>query len=293
VLASILLLAACPEETKDQLYFDDLNPPIGVGEVTIIKDESLNKPTGGEVTVVATVEPDVDKDELQRLMESFHRQISRRSGFTKGNRPERIEMRFYTSKAAAEKGGDDWLARGIQTSSESEPEYTNRQKPPLRKWAIEALGTGMRVFGDETKPQFLADPDAMTLQITWPFVEHDGSGTYVEELSHEKATTEFSSTAITMFEKIPQLQKLTFVGKHEDEVVMKVVLTREQFDELNIKQVEEQLGAYQGQFIELLVSQKISSEKVAKKVRKQRRKVYKEVFARLPEDQVLLSKELK
>jgi hypothetical protein len=288
----LLAVAACPKMAKKQLYFEDLRPPLGVGKVEVIKDESMNPETGGEITVIATVEPNVDKDELTRLLESFYRQVKVRRGFQKGDKPQKIDIRCYDSKAKAEKGGDDWLARVERATSISEPSYTNRQKPPLLKWAKKALKPAMPQFSGPHKPQILADNTAMTLEITYPFVSDDGTGKYVEKLSHEKATTAFSSTTITMFEKIPQLKKFTFIGKHNDKTVMKIWLTREQFTQLDIKQVEELLGAFQGQFIEPMMSKQITAEQVHKKVLKQRRKVYRETLARLPKEQVELIKDL-
>ena len=44
-------------------------------------------------------------------------------------------------------------------------------------------------------------------------------------------------------------------------LLMKVWLTRDQFNDLNIKNKEELLGAFQGQFIELILSKKITDDK--------------------------------
>jgi len=285
-------LIACPKMAKEQLYFEDLRPPLGVGKVEVISDKSMNPETGGEITVIATVEPNADKDELDRLLQSIYRQLKVRRGFQKGDQPQKIDVRCYDSKAKAEAGGEDWLVRLERTSSISEPTYTNKQKLPLLKWAKLVLKPAMPQFSGAHKPQILADPTEMTLEVTYPFVSDDGSGKYVEKLSHERATTAFSSTTISMFEKIPQLKKLTFIGKHEDKVVMKIWLSREQFTALDLKQVEELLGAFQGQFIEPMMSKQMTSEQVHKKVLKQRRKVYREALARLPKEQVELIKDL-
>jgi hypothetical protein len=292
-LLSLSPLSGCKEEAKKQLYFNDLKPPLGVGKVEIISDVSMNPATGGEITVLGTVEPNVDRDELDRLLQSLLRQASVRRGFQMTGKPEKVDIRFYTDKKAAEAGGANWLARVEQTGV-NEPTFTNKQKPPLLKWVKQAMGKMQEFTQKDLKPQILADPDKMAVELTWPFVEHDGKGMYVETLSHEKATTEFSSIVITLFEKIAKLNKFTFIGKHNDQVVMRIVLTREQFTELNIKQEEELLGAFQGQFIELILSKEITEKKVSQKVRKQRRKVYKEkIFGRLPEGQVELIKDLR
>ena len=83
------------------------------------------------------------------------------------------------------------------------------------------------------------------------------------------------------------------MGRHNDEVALKVWLTRKQYHELDLQQVEESLGAFQGQFIEPIMSKQISEKAVEAKVAAQRRKVYKETLAKLPAEQVEVSKNLK
>lgn len=291
-LSLLLSSLSCKEEVKKQLYFRDLVPPVGMGKVIVVSDESLNLPTGGQVTVLIAIDPDLDKEELDILMDSFYRQVKERRGFQKGDHPEKIDLRFYTSEASARNGRSDWLAQVLWTSGTNKPVTTNKQKAPLLKWATKALGNQPQ-FSGQHKPQILANPDLMTIDITVPFVADDGSGNYVENLTYTKAMTEFVSYTWTLFGKIPTLNKLTFMGKHNDQIVMKIWLTNEQFKQLGLQQVEESLGAFQGQFIELLMTNQVKEKVVEEKLKKQRRKVYREVLARLPQDQVELEKSLR
>jgi hypothetical protein len=289
-----VLAVGCKKMVKEQLYFPELKPPLGVGKVEVVKDESLNKPTGGEITVITVVEPNVDKDELDRLLHSFYRQVKVRRGFAKGNRPEKIDLRFYTSKTAADAGGADWLARVERSSSTAEPSYTNKQKPPLLKWVKQTLKPALAPFQNkEIQPQILADPDAMSVEITYPFVKDDGTGDYVEKLSYAKAVQAWYATTRELFEKLEGLKKLTFIGKYKDDVVMKIWLTRDQYTALDMTNyLEKELHAYQGQFVELLMSKQVTEKEVERKTAKRRRKVFREIFSRLPKEQVELAKDL-
>jgi hypothetical protein len=297
--AAALLLAAllggCKEDPKKtELYFDDLKPPVGIGTVVIVSDKSLNPSTGGEITILTTVPADLDKDDLDRLMDSFFRQAKDRRGFV-GGKPARIDLKFYDAEAKAKAGGADFLGRILQSSpTEKEPARTNNQKLPLLKWAKKALAPNDPLYTGELKPQLLADASKMSLELTLPFVTDDGSGKYLEELTFQRACTDFVSSAITLFEKIPSLQRLTFVGKHQGETVIKIALSREQYEKLNLRQVEENLGAFHGKLMEDMLSTKGGMpEKVAlARVMKQRLKVYKEVLGKLPKEQVELAKSL-
>ena len=297
VLATVAALLAFPpgckeEGTKKQLYFRELTTPVGVGKVSIVSDQNVNADTGGEITIIASVEPEIDRDELERLMESYYRQARDRRGFAKNDRASKIDLRFYVSEAAAKAGGPDWLAQ-VQGDGGPQPKSkVNRQKAPLLKWAKKVLGKQPE-FSGSLKPQLLADPVAMSLELTIPFVSDDGSGKYVETLGYVKAITEWVSYTRALFEKIGELKKFSFIGKHNDQTVMKIWLTRDQYIKLDLQQVEEGLGAFQGQFIEPIMSKQISEKAVEQKVIKQRRKVYRETLAKLPKEQVELDQSLR
>jgi hypothetical protein len=292
LLTAILALTGCKKVVKEQLYFDDVKPVAGV-KMEVVKDINLNKPTGGEISIFIAVDPEVDRDDVDQMLRSFVRQVKSRRGFRKGNRPETIDIRLYTSKKAAEAGGDDWLARAERSSSTSEPTFTNKQKPPLLKWTKKVLKPSMAQFTGDLKPQILADPIKMTVEVDWPFVDDEGKGQYVEELSYEKATGVFYATTRELFDKIEGLTKVTFTGKHKDEVAMKIWMTRDQYVALNMTHyLETELHAFQGQFVELLASKQITEKEVIKKTRKRRRKVFRAIFARLPKEQVQLIEDL-
>ncbi len=290
--SSVSIFVGCKEEIKKQIYFNDLVIPIGVGQITVVSDVSMNPPTGGEINVTVTVEPELDRDELNRLMTSFFRQARDRRGFQRPGKPEKIDLRFYVSEALSKGGGDNWLARVLTTNAEAEPMMTNNQKAPLLKWVKKVLGKQQEYTGD-LKPRILADATAMAVEVTVPFVDHGGEGKYVKELTYVRATTEFVSYAMSLFEKIPQLNKLTFIGKHNDLEAVNIWLSRDQYIGLDLRKVEEGLGAFDGQFIELLMSKQISEKAFINKKRKQRHKVYSEALGRLPAGQVMIIKGLR
>ncbi|MFH1130871.1 MAG: hypothetical protein V1754_06010, partial [Pseudomonadota bacterium] len=102
----------------------------------------------------------------------------------------------------------------------------------------------------------------------------------------------FSRYTRTLFDKIPELQKITFVGKHNDKIVMNIWLTREQYNSLDLRQVEESVNAFSGTKIPDLMSGNISAKTLEKKAEEMRRKTYRAAFARLPKEQVQLDKTL-
>ena len=234
-----LLLGGCEKAEKkgaDQLYFDDLRAPVGA-KVKILKDTNLNPPTGGKITVVGVVDPDFDRDELDRLLHAYVRQIEGREGFRNG-KADSFELRIYGSEAQAKAESDRWLGRAARSAPGKKPEFENRQKLPLLKWAKKALGKMPQYTKKEIQPRILADPEALSLEVTLPYVKIDGSGDYVPKLTFRAAVNAFTSTAIVLFEKIAQLKKLTYIGRHDDQEVLKISIDRQQFDQAKIRVME-------------------------------------------------------
>ena len=290
-LALLLGAVSCKtEEVKERLYFDDLKPPVGAGKVEVILDQSDNPSTGGEITVKAVINPDIDKDELDRLMLGFFRQAEKRRGFQVKGKPVKIDIRLYDHGGKAEAGGDDYLGRVSIKSGDPEATYENNQKAPLIKWAKKAIGKDAAFTKD--KVQILGDAKTMQLDVTMPMVEYDGTGNYKEHVTFEKFSTEWSSTVIALFEKITGLKQITFSAKQHDKIVAKIVVTRELYNTIDLKQMEESLGAFVGQYYQDLVSGKLTSEKVEAMVKEERRKIYKEALATFPEGAVVIDEDL-
>jgi hypothetical protein len=282
----VVVSSGCEDKKKEkkQVYFDDLRPPAGA-KATIVRDESFNRAAGGETIVRIAVMPDIDRDNLDRLMRSLYRQLKGRAGFKKGGEVETIDLRIYTSKAKAKAGGDDWLASVSRRSKSDKPVFSNKQKLPLLKWVKKALGR-MPQYTGSIKPRILVDADRLTAEVTLPFVEEDGSGKWVKKVTYNRATTTLTSTVRAIFGKVEKIKKLTFIGTHEGKQLIKVTLTRPQAAQLNLRQVEESVSAFAGKFVNQLKMDK----KAERKIKKFRRKVYKEALGRLPKEQVFIDK---
>ena len=286
-LAVLLAAQGCLKKPrKEKLYFDELKPPVGFSHVKIVSDESKNPETGGHVTATAVVKPDEDRDELEVLMKSLYRQAAgRKSGFKKHKgKLEKIDIRLYDSESKAKAAGEDWLARVSRASRNSEESYENKQKLPLLKWGKKALGKG--------NYQLLEDHEALSLEYSDPFLDHEGKP--VKKISYEIFANDFIRTTDNLFKKITQLKKFTYLRKHEDKVVAKIWLNREQFTGLNLRStLEQKYNAVVGPLVQDLATRQITEAKYIKIKTKQLRKVMRELLEKLPKEQVELIKELR
>ena len=132
----------------------------------------------------------------------------------------------------------------------------------------------------------------MAVEVTLPFVKYDGSGEPVDVVSFQRATTAFSSTTRAMFDKIPDLEIVTFVGTHGGETVIRVRLTRHQYRQLNLSQVEESLGETERPPDGDALARRIGDKGMERRLNARRRKLYREVFALLPENSVTIAPRL-
>ena len=291
----LLLLAnnSCDQKRrKDRLYFDDLSPPVGFEKVKIISDKSLNLPGGGVITVLTVVDPEIDRDDLDRLMKSFYRQVATRGGFAKPGGAERVDLRFYDSEEKAKADGKDWLGQVLRISGEAHPHYENRQRIPLGKWITQALGS-QAPFTGALKPTVTTADEKMAATVKVPFVKQDGSGEYVDTINFNLAVREFTHHAMTLFDRVKPLQELTFAGIHQGETVITVTLTRAQYDDLKLRELEAQLAAFQGDLVSHLHDGSLKEREFQRKATSERSRVYRDLLAKLPEEQVTLAKALR
>jgi hypothetical protein len=170
------------------------------------------------------------------------------------------------------------VATMIQKPGDVGPAFEN--KVPLEFWqqidqALEHSDKGWKL---EKKVD--RNDAAHTMTITVPYTE-PGKDQYADQLSFNMAMNVFTDTAQALFEKVPELNALTFVGRWKDEDVVKIDLDRPTYQKLNLADVEEQIGQLHGRaFLELATGH--SSDQAAAKANAQRLAgVYKKMLAGL------------
>jgi hypothetical protein len=170
------------------------------------------------------------------------------------------------------------VATMIQKPGDVGPAFEN--KVPLEFWQQidQALGHSDKGWKLEKKVE--RDDNAHTMKITQPYTE-PGKDEYAEQLSFNMAMNVFTDTAQALFEKVPELSMLTFVGRWKDEDVVKIDIDRPTYQKLNLADIEEQIGQLHGRaFLELSTGH--SSDQAAAKANSQRLAgVYKKMLAGL------------
>ena len=178
----------------------------------------------------------------------------------------------------------------IKKPGDLAPTFDN--KIPLEFWQQVDQALPNSDKGWKLAKKIERDDAAKTLTITQPYTE-PGKDAYAEQLSYNMALNVFTDTAQAMFEHVPELNAMTFVGRWKDEDVVKITLDRATYQKLNLADIEEQIGQLHGRAFLELATGKSSDAKAAKENSQRLAGVYKKMLAGVPKGQATISPKLK
>jgi hypothetical protein len=141
------------------------------------------------------------------------------------------------------------------------------------------------------KPSFTVDTTAASATVTYPYLD-TGKDEYVKDLSFNAAMTYWAEFMTTMFAKSAALKRLTYVGVLNEEPVLKVTTTRDEFDK-NLSRTQETIASHAAITFAKLGLHKTDDKGAKKDQEQQKTKVYSAALAMLPKDAVFVSAKLK
>jgi len=166
----------------------------------------------------------------------------------------------------------------VLKSGDAGPTFEN--KVPLEFWQQidQALNHGDKGWKLEKKVE--RDDAQKTLVITEPYTE-PGEDRWADKLSYNQALVVFTDTTKELFEKVPELRAMTFVGRWKDQDVVKISLDRAQYQAVNLADLEEQIGQLHGRAYLELSTGKGSDASVAKANAQRMAAIYKKMLGQL------------
>lgn len=213
-------------------------------------------------------------DEVEALLKYLYKHLMQRDEPA----PAGLAAYVYTDESQYKTPPRSPVASVVQKPGDVGPAFED--KVPLEFWqqldqALEHSDKGWKL-----EKKLERDDKAHTVAVTVPYTE-PGKDQYAEQLSFNMAMNVFTDTAQALFEKVPDLTAMTFVGRWKDEDVVKIDLDRPTYQKLNLADVEEQIGQLHGRaFLELATGH--SSDQAATKANAQRLAgVYKKMLAGL------------
>ena len=309
-----LLLGAAVSCTKSEqsaaptTCCDQPKMPPGVPAFTVVRDEVTGPTDGQDVKLHVALKQKTKRDDVYPALQFLYRYAMTRKTFE----PTNFLGAFYNSEGDAQTGGNP-VAKIWREHGDKGPKCENNIKLEFKEecdkaflWSLNRAEPEdledtchlnekkkiVRVDDKFThKPTMKVDDATKSVEVTFPYLE-TGKDEYVSSLNFNSAMTYWAEFTTTMFGKAPELKKVTYIGVLNDQPVLKIATTREQFD-AKLSTVQETIASYSAITFAKLGLHK-TDDKGAKKDQEQHKtQVYKAALAYLPKDQVIVSPKLK
>ena len=247
VFPLVLALAGCPETPPAPTgpAAETESPADSPVPYKVLKDETINNAVEYHVLIAETVK----HDEVQKLLEYLYRHTMTR----RDSEPAQMGGYVYGSEAAFSTPPRTPLGSVIRKSGEMGPTFENRV--PLEFWqevkeALEPHGEGGKPTArrDDTfrlKLKVERDDAQRTLTLTQPYTE-PGEDKWAPTLSFNQAMQEFTDAARALFDAVPDLNALTFIGTWNDKEVVRISLSRADYNTVKLGEIDERIGQHHG-----------------------------------------------
>jgi len=310
-LAALAGIASCTKSEQSSApttCCDQPKVPPGVPGFTVVRDEVSGPTDGQDVKLHVALKQKTKRDDIYPALQFLYRYAMTRKTFE----PTTFAGAFYTTEGEAQTGGNP-VAKIWREHGDKGPKCENNIKLEFAEevgkafqWSLNRaepenledschLEVKKKVerFDDKFthKPTMKVDDATKSVEVNYPYLE-TGKDEYVSNLNFNSAMTYWAEFTTTMFGKSPELKKVTYVGVLNDQPVLKIATTREQFD-AKLSTVQETIASYSAITFAKLGLHK-TDDKGAKKDQEQHKTaVYKAALAYLPKDQVMVSPKLK
>ena len=213
-------------------------------------------------------------DQADALLKYLYRHLMTRAE----PQPAGVSAFVYSDEAQYKTPPRSPIASVVQKPGDVGPAFDN--KVPLEFWQQVDQALPHTDKGWKLEKKIDRQDDQKTLTITMPYTE-PGEDRWADKLSFNQAMVIFTDTAKELFEKVPELRAFTFIGRWKDQDVVKISMDRQQYQAINIGDIEEQIGQLHGRaFLELATNH--GTDKSVEKGNTQRMAaIYKKMLGQL------------
>ena len=313
LLSAALAGAACEKKAEGpKPCCTQIDIPAGVAKFTIVADDVTGPSDGQKVMMRAGLLQPVKREQAYAPMKLLYAHVMKRGLFE----PIHFEAWFYASEADAKNGNEaSALAKIVREQDDRAPKCENRIKYDFVEQVDRAFirsTQGEQVLQEDLndtchigekkkvarydekfrlKTTYKLDPGNQAVEITYPYVEM-GKDEYVANLKTNSAMAAWAEYMTSMFSSAEQLKALTFVGTWNDEPVVKISVSREQFENI-LSRLQETVAAHAAITFQSIGMGAKSTEAAEKEQESFKSKTYRDALGRLPKEQVSISPKLK
>ncbi len=238
----------------------------------VLADEVNKQSNTVEYHALLSAQP--KHDEADQLTKYLYRHLMTRAE----PQPAGVAAYVYSDEAQYKTPPRSPIASVVQKPGDVGPTFDN--KVPLEFWQQVDQALPHTDKGWKLEKKIDRQDDQKTLTITMPYTE-PGEDRWADKLSFNQAMVVFTDTAKELFEKVPELRAMTYIGRWKDQDVVKIAMDRSQYQTINIGDIEEQIGQLHGRaFLELATNR--GTDKSVDKANSQRMAaIYKKMLGQL------------
>ena len=249
-----LLSAGCEEKKEAPAAADTSSPKDSPVTYRVLEDKADNN----SIEYHLLVPEGTKHDDVENLLKYLYRYLWTRND----SEPAGVAAYVYNSETAFKTPPRTPIAHVIRKAGDAGPTFEN--KVPLEFWQeiAEAL-----LPNYDTKWKLARkverDDAQKTLTLTLPYTE-PGKDQWVDNLSFNQAMNTFTDVAQSLFEKVPELKAMTYIGLWKDKEVVRIQLTRADYQALKLNELDDRIGQHHGRIFLELATNHSNDAKAAK-----------------------------
>ncbi len=313
LVAAAALVSACEKKAEGpKPCCKQIDIPAGVAKFTIVADDVTGPSDGQKVMMRAGLLQPVKREQAYAPMKLLYADVMKRTAFE----PIHFEAWFYSSESDAKNGNEaSAIAKIVREQDDRAPKCENRIKYDFAEQVERAFIRSTRgeqelqedlndtchiaekkkvARYDEKfslKTTYKLDAGNQAVEINYPYVEM-GKDEYVANLKTNSAMAAWAEYMTSMFSSAEPLKSMTFVGTWNDEPVVRIAVSRDQFDNI-LSRLQETIASHAAITFQSIGMGAKSTEAAEKEQESFKSKTYKDALARLPKEQVSISPKLK
>ncbi len=286
--------------------------PPGVPKFAVVTDDVTGPSDGQKVIMRVGMLQPVKRDQMYAPMKILYAYAMKRTPFE----PIHFEGWFYGSEAAAKSGGEaGLLGKIVREQSDRAPKCQNDVKNNFNEQVDRAFIHSTRGeqelqedlndtchIGEKKKwarydekfahkTRYQLDAGNQSVEISYPYLEM-GKDEFVGDLKLNSALAAWAEYMTSMFSNAQELKSMTFVGIYKEEPVVRISVSRQQFDNI-LSRLQETIASHAAITFQTIGMGKKTSEQAEKEQERFKSKTYRDALDKLPKEQVTISPKLK
>jgi hypothetical protein len=312
---AVVGMAGCSPKPTAKPCCDQPKLPAGVTPFVVVADDATGSSDEARVIMAAGLSRPAKRDQIYPVLKTLYVHAMNRGPFE----PLHFVATVYATESAARTGGDQGVVgRVTREQSDRAPKCENLVRYDFEEQVAHAFATATGRPPEEDpldtchiaekkvvaraddafthRPTYKLDAARHALELTYPYLEM-GKDEYLEKLRFTSAMRDWVEELNVFFGKVEELAEVTFIGvgqvagKPAPEPVVKITVTRQQFQSLS--GLQDEIASHANVTFASLGLHRKDDKGAEKEQDAFQGKTYRAALARLPKNQVFVSPKLK